>query len=363
MDSLQLDVIAVVFKVSPASLAHIRAHFPTVHYYPDGKVPPEVVPSVEVWFCNWLGIPKWIGPEMIARTQVVQLTSAGANYAYNCPALKDPAVQKRVKVCSASGVHVLSIPGYIIGQIIGFYQNIHTSVVITRTQGRWPRRGELTLNPDKEADVSQFGSLGLINLRGKTVGMLGYGHIARETARLLHAFGCQILAANTAGKKSRCDGYIVPGTGDVEGDIPTAWYSTQDPSSFKTFLSRSDILVASLPSTPATRGMLTREHLAQLPPRALFINVGRGDLVSSDAILAALDAEDGLLGAGLDVTDPEPLPAGHALLTHPRAVITPHSSADVEGYFDAGGELLVENIENMRRGGKPYNVVDPVKGY
>jgi phosphoglycerate dehydrogenase-like enzyme len=329
-------------------------------------------------------------------------------------------VQKRVKVCTASGVHVLSIPGYIIGQIIGcecrvrpqrhllalshpcsptprsrsrplttVYQNIHTSVTITRTHGRWPRRDELALNPDKSADLRKFGTLGLINLRGKTVGMLGYGHIARETARLLQAFGCEILAANTAGKKSKCDGYIIEGTGDVEGEcgdrswggaermaergstvwrltpgnIPTAWYSTQDAASFDTFLSRSEILVASLPSTPATRGMLTREHLARLPPRALFINVGRGDLVSSDAILAALDAEGGLLGAGLDVTDPEPLPEGHALLTHPRAVITPHSSADFEGYFDAGGELLVENIENMRRGGEPFNVVDPEKGY
>lgn len=109
--------------------------------------------------------------------------------------------------------------------------------------------------------------------------------------------------------------------------------------------------------------MLTREHLAQLPPRALFINVGRGDLVSSDAILAALDAEGGLLGAGLDVTDPEPLPKGHALLTHPRVVLTPHTSADVEGYYDAGTDLLVESIGNMRRGGEPYNVVDPTKGY
>ncbi|GMK59211.1 hypothetical protein CspeluHIS016_0702260 [Cutaneotrichosporon spelunceum] len=361
--SPKLDVIAVTFKVSPASLEHIRAHFPTVHYYPDGNVAPEVAPTVQVWFSNWLGIPKSVGPDMIASTQIVQLTSAGANFAYNCPALKDADNKKRVTVCTASGVHVLSIPGYIIGQIIGFYQNIHTSVVITRTEGRWPRRDELTLNQDKSADVNQFGSLGLLNLRGKTVGMLGYGHIARETARLLHAFGCEIIAANTTGRKSRCDGYIIPGTGDVEGTIPTAWYATQDAGSFNTFLSRSDILVASLPSTPATRGMLTREHLATLPARALFINVGRGDLVSSDAILAALDAKDGLLGAGLDVTDPEPLPAGHALLTHPRAVVTPHSSADVEGYYDAGGELLVENIKNIRRGGRPYNVVDPVKGY
>ncbi|CAK9786769.1 hypothetical protein CC85DRAFT_262019 [Cutaneotrichosporon oleaginosum] len=357
-----LDTIAVVFEVSPQSLALIKTHFSTVHYYPKGKIPAELVGDVEVWFCNWLGIPRWISPEMLTRAQVVQLTSAGANHAFECPALKDRDVQRRVKVCTASGVHVLSIPAYIIGQIIGFYQNIHTSITVTRTHGRWPRRDELALNRDTGADLRKFGTLGLINLRGKVVGMLGYGHIARETARLLAAFGCEIVAANTAGEKSRCGGYIIEGTGDVEGDIPTAWYSTRDVASFDKFLSRSDILVASLPSTPQTRGMLTREHLAKLPPKALFINVGRGDLVASEAILAALN-EGTLLGAGLDVTDPEPLPDGHPLLTHPRVVITPHTSADFEGYFDAGAELLVENIENMRRGGEPYNVVDPEKGY
>lgn len=73
--SLRLDTIAVVFEVSPQSLALIRKHFPTVHYYPNGKIPPELVGSIEVWFCNWLGIPRWIGPEMLTNTQVVQLTS------------------------------------------------------------------------------------------------------------------------------------------------------------------------------------------------------------------------------------------------------------------------------------------------
>lgn len=63
-----------------------------------------------------------------------------------------------------------------------------------------------------------FGTLGLMILRGKTVGLLGYGHIARETARLLKAFGCKIVAANTAGKRTRCEGYIIEGTGDVEGE-------------------------------------------------------------------------------------------------------------------------------------------------
>lgn len=66
---------------------------------------------------------------------------------------------------------------------------------------------------------------------------------------------------------------------------------------------------------------------------------------------------------GLDVTDPEPLPKGHALFTHPRAVITPHCSADFAGYFDAGADLLIANVKRVREGGELMNVVDREKGY
>lgn len=76
-----------------------------------------------------------------------------------------------------------------------------------------------------------------------------------------------------------------------------------------------------------------------------------------------MDKPNGLLAVGLDVTDPEPLPDGHALLTHPRAVITPHMSADFAGYFDAGVDLLIANVERVRNGGEWMNRVDPEKGY
>ena len=84
-----------------------------------------------------------------------------------------------------------------------------------------------------------------------------------------------------AGRAQLTEQYIIPGTGDKEGTIPEQYYSTTDPASFKEFLGRSEILVASLPSTPQTHYMLTREHFAQLPKDAVFINVGRGDLARS----------------------------------------------------------------------------------
>lgn len=70
-----------------------------------------------------------------------------------------------------------------------------------------------------------------------------------------------------------------------------------------------------------------------------------------------------LLGVGLDVTDPEPLPDNHPLYTHPRALVTPHTSGNFVGYLEAATDLLVANVEHVRKGGRAYNAVDPKKGY
>lgn len=109
----------------------------------------------------------------------------------------------------------------------------------------------------------------------------------------------------------------------------------------------------------------------------MFINVGRGDLVRSgpftlnaegpalmaEDVLAALDARGGLFAVALDVTDPEPLGEGHPLWTHPRAIITPHTSGDFDGYFDAGADLLAASVKRFREEQRFINVIDPAKGY
>ena len=82
-----------------------------------------------------------------------------------------------------------------------------------------------------------------------------------------------------------------------------------------------------------------------------------------DDLLAALDGPGGLSAIALDVTDPEPLPDNHPLFTHPHAIVTPHTSGDVEGYFDKAADLLIANIKRVRDGGKPMNQIDLEKGY
>ncbi|KAJ9112501.1 hypothetical protein QFC22_006248 [Naganishia vaughanmartiniae] len=205
------------------------------------------------------------------------------------------------------------------------------------------------------------GGYGVRTVYGKTVGMLGYGHIGRETARLFRAFGVDVIAATSSGAARPDDGYILPGTGDKEGSIPSEYYQTTHRASFHAFLARSDILICSVPSTNATRGLLSVEELGLLPDGAVVINVGRGDLIDTNALLKALD--NNIAGAALDVTSPEPLPANHLLFSHPRCIITPHLSGTVENEHDEVVKLCLSSVERMRNGEAPWGIVDVEKGY
>lgn len=138
-------------------------------------------------------------------------------------------------------------------------------------------------------------------LRGATIGILGYGHIGRETARMAKALGMRVIAANRAGKKSSVGGYLVEGTGDHTGgaqlaraerdgadelsadvlcpsfsDLPEAWYSTEDASSIRAFYSEADVVVNTLPSSAGTTKYVGVEAFKAMKPDAAFVNIGRG---------------------------------------------------------------------------------------
>ncbi|OCF32126.1 oxidoreductase [Kwoniella heveanensis BCC8398] len=354
------SVIIITVPVGDEILGRIKSQFKTVHYHPDGQVPRDHAREADIWYSGWMGLPKGIDSlDQVPRTKVVQLSSAGANDFLKTPLMSSQEARKQIKVCSASGIHTLSIPQYVVCNVVNLYMKLQVQFHLARSEAEWPSRDRVVAVAGYSAKTHP----GNRTLYGKTVGLLGYGHIARETARLFKAFNCNIIAANSKGDRRSEEGYRIPGTGDIDGSLPEALYSTNDPDSLATFLSKSDILVASLPSTPQTRYMLTQKHLKLLPEGAVFVNVGRGDLLRSEDILAALDTPSGLWGAVLDVTDPEPLPSGHPLFTHPNVIVTPHTSGSFENYYDAGAEVLLVQEQRLEEGKDPINVVDPAKGY
>jgi glyoxylate/hydroxypyruvate reductase A len=126
------------------------------------------------------------------------------------------------------------------------------------------------------------------------------------------------------------------------------------------FLSRCDILVCLLPLTAETRGILDGSLFDALPRGAALLNVARGAHLDADALLAALDRGQ-LSAAILDVTDPEPLPASHALWRHPRVLVTPHVASMTRP--DTAAEVVIENVRRHRRGEPLRDRVDRIRGY
>ncbi|WVQ72853.1 hypothetical protein IAR50_002414 [Cryptococcus sp. DSM 104548] len=352
--------LACTVFLEPPVIQRLHKAFAKVHYHPDGVLPKQALQEADILFTEMVGVPAHVADlkAEIPNLKLIQLVCAGSEKALASPAVAKYAAgsDRSIVLANASGIHVLSIPNYVVASILGAYHQLTRQIVFGAINKRWATRSEIEITDKPYYARSP---------RGRTVGMLGYGALGRESARLLSCLGMKIIAANTSGTATKQTGYIIDGTGDADGSIPEAYYSTKDRSSFEAFLRRCDVLVSSLPNTSATQYLIGTKELDLLPKDALLVNIGRGNLVKSEDLLANLNKPqgEGLFAAHLDVTDPEPLPAGHPLWSHRKATITPHLTGDTEGEYDIAVDILIANVKNLAVGEGLYNVVDFEKGY
>jgi phosphoglycerate dehydrogenase-like enzyme len=182
-------------------------------------------------------------------------------------------------------------------------------------------------------------------VKGRTMLVAGLGGIGTEVAKRAHALGMTVIATRNSG---------------TEGPDYVAEVGL--PDKLLPFAARADVIVSTLPLTPETKGLMNKAFFDAVKRGALFINVGRGATVVTDELVAAL--KDGRLGgAGLDVTDPEPLPPGHPLWRSPNTIVTPHVSASLEGNEVPRWILARENLRRYVEGEKLLSEVDVGKGY
>lgn len=180
-------------------------------------------------------------------------------------------------------------------------------------------------------------------LAGSTVVVLGAGGIGRALIRLLDPFGTRILAVTRSGRN-------VPGAESLAiDDLDRVW-------------PEGDYFVVAAPATQETRHMIGARELGAMKDDAWIINVARGSLIDTNALVDALAAGN-IGGAALDVTDPEPLPDGHPLWTEPRALITPHSANPPEALVRNLVERVEENVGRFARGEDLLGVIDVEAGY
>jgi phosphoglycerate dehydrogenase-like enzyme len=185
------------------------------------------------------------------------------------------------------------------------------------------------------------------SLKGRTLGIVGYGEIGSAAAARAKVFGMKIAALRRRRELFEGDAFV-----DEFFEF----------ASLKKLLAASDYVLVALPLTSETRGMLGEAEIASMKSSSVLINVGRGPVIDEPALIRALQS-GALRGAGLDVFTVEPVPAGHPFWTMPNVLLSPHCADRVEGFLIPAIESFMENLKRFLSGLPLSNVVDKHAGY
>lgn len=253
----------------------------------------------------------------------IQTSSAGTE-----PYIKEGVLAKDTILTNATGAYGLAISEHMLGMLLEIFKKL-ALYRDAQHQQQWKSQGSVK------------------SIYGSTVAVLGMGDIGGEFAAKCKALGAYVIGMRR--------------TDATKPDYVDEICLTKD---LDNILHRADVVAISLPGTPETMGMISRERIAQMKDGAVILNVGRGGIIDTEALCDALESGK-LMGAGLDVTAPEPLPQGHRLWDIPTAVITPHISGyyHLEETFERIIGIFAENLKRFADGDKLRNVVDFATGY
>lgn len=261
-----------------------------------------------------------------AQLRWIQVFSAGVEHCVSVPGVRE----RGMLLTNMQRVAGPVMAEHVFALLLGLTRDLSTWIDGQRA-GKWrPAEDE----PDRMAA-----------LRGKTLLVAGLGGIGTEVARLGHAFGMDVIATRASARRG-------PGYVSYVGL----------PHELVKLAARADVVVNTVPLTPQTRGIFDAEFFSAMEAGGYFINVGRGASVETAALLATLESGH-LAGAGLDVTDPEPLPAEHPLRRLRNVIITPHVSARTDAGREDRWLVVRENLSRYVEGKPLLSVVDVRRGY
>ncbi len=277
-------------------------------------------------------------PEAATRLRWVQGHFAGVDQFLEHPLLQN------VTLTTSSGIHAPAMAEYILMMILAFAHRLPRMIELQR-QAEWPQQRWALFVPRE--------------LRDTTIGIIGYGSIGRETARLAHAFGTRVLALKRHVDQLADDGWRLPGVGDMAGEYVARFYA---PAQLHAMLAECDYVVVAAPLTTETRGLLGGAEFRAMKHEAVLINVARGGVIDEAALIDALRNQT-IGGAALDVFEQEPLPADSPLWHLPNVILSPHVSGFTPHYDERAMTLFAENLRRYVAGEPLLNVVDMQRGY
>jgi phosphoglycerate dehydrogenase-like enzyme len=317
----ELNKIVLTIDLDPSYLERLRTTYPQIDVVvcTDQDRLPEVLPGAQMLLGR-------LTPEMFRQSPDLRwlyTTGAGVDR-YLFPEL----VESDLLLTNNSGVHAPHMAEYLVGMMLAFARGLP---FLMRAQMRheWTQR--------RAFPVYELGR--------QKLAVIGLGDIGQALAWRAKALGMQVSGTR------RHVGDSLPG---VDRLAP--------PEALHELIAEADHVAITLPLTDETRGLFGTTEFRLMKPTAFVYNIGRGPIIQSDALIAALRNGE-IAGAGLDVTDPEPLPSDSPLWDMESVLVTAHTSGGGPFYWERGIELLVENIRRYINDEPMLNVVDKRAGY
>ena len=319
----------LAYRLSPDARALFAGHWshPRLIDAAAGQpvwLPPPEAEALFTFASAWGKAPAEAPPGWPFGLRWIQLASAGVD------ALPTWAYEGTVVTCGR-GVTAGPIAEYVLAVLLEEEKRIADLRLHSRE------------DVERLGNEHEWSKIPLGSLAGKTLGLLGFGAIGQEIARRAQVFAMRVLAVRRS-----------------PGASPLPFVELRP--DLRSLAGESDHLILCAPFTPETDHILDAGVLAAAKPGIHIVNVARGRLVDQAALLQALDR--GQVGkATLDVTEPEPLPAGHPFYTHPRVRLTPHMAWYSESHHRRLTEKLLDNLGRFTRGEPLADVVDRAKRY
>ena len=313
--------IVLCYPAEAKHIAQLKAVAPDAEFVDAGQERiAEELPTANLFFGHAKVPVPWDEVVRRGRLRWIQSSAAGLDHC-----LVPSVIASDIIVTSASGVLANQVADHAIALLLGLLRSLP---VFYRAQ----QKREFIRRPTAD-------------LHGARIGIIGLGGNGRRLAEVLSAFRTTILATDWYPiNKPDCVAELLPADA-IDGILP-----------------RIDILVLAAPLNEHTRGMIDARRLALLPRGATLINVARGPLVVEKDLVAALESGH-LAGAGLDVTDPEPLPAESRLWDLPNVIITPHVGGQAATRIDDMTHFICDNLSRYLAGRPLRNLVDKRLGF
>lgn len=300
------------------------------------EVPVEIWEKAEILFTS-RAMPE---VEQAPNLRWIQYYLAGVDKKLGSPILESP----NLTFTSLSGANATQVAEHVLEMMLALGHRL-PALIRHQIDNAWPTDRNKRFVPHE--------------LRGATIGIVGYGSVGRHVAKLLKGFGVEILTSKVNLKELKDGGYAQDEIGDETGELPARIYPAE---ALRSMFKECDYVIVTVPLTSKTLGMISKPQLQALKSSAFLIDVSRGGVIDQDALIETLQDKK-IAGAALDVFPEEPLAADSPLWELDNVIITPHIAGLSSKYAERAVALFCENLKRYLSKQPLLNEVDLKRGY